>query len=573
MQRREWPYLGAILIAATLLGLAAVASRTTSGAGASVDVGAAPPASYRAGPADPSGGCAPLVYTSTDVPQAIPDNNLQGITSTLVISNAPNTIGRVEVTNIVISHEHASDLRAYLTSPEGTRVELWLNVCQGGGNSWNVNNTGFTLSDLAPTVIGSTCPPGQGTYRPTGLLGPLTGDVPNGTWSLNVIDSGPFDVGTLYGWGLRLTTVACVGTPTPSPTAVPSQTPTTAPTNTLTAVPTSTATTAPTDTATAVPTSTATTAPTDTATATATTAASVTQTPFSSPTVTTGPTNTLTPGSSPTSTATAGATDTVPPTSSRTSTPGNSPTQTPGTGSVTPIPSHTPTATGTATPCTLAFNDVPPGSTFYPWIRCLVCRGIVGGYPCGGPGEPCPGSYYRPNNNVTRGQVSKIVAESAGFSDPVPSAQQTFEDVPPGSTFWLWIERLSTRGIIQGYPCGGPFEPCIGPDNRPYFRPNNNVTRGQLSKIVSGSAGYSETPTGQTFEDVPPGSTFYLFIERIAARGIVGGYPCGGPFEPCIGPANRPYFRPFNNATRGQMAKIAAEAFFPNCQTPAAARR
>jgi hypothetical protein len=147
--------------------------------------------------------------------------------------------------------------------------------------------------------------------------------------------------------------------------------------------------------------------------------------------------------------------------------------------------SATPTATASPTLCPLTFNDVAPNSTFYPWIRCLACRGIVGGYPCGGPGEPCPGAYFRPNNNVTRGQVSKIVSESAAFSDPVPSTQQTFEDVPPGSTFHLWIERLSTRGIIGGYPCGGPFEPCVGPANRPYFRPNNNATRGQMSKIAA----------------------------------------------------------------------------------------
>jgi hypothetical protein len=109
----------------------------------------------------------------------------------------------------------------------------------------------------------------------------------------------------------------------------------------------------------------------------------------------------------------------------------------------------------------------------------------------------------------------------------------------------------------------------VAPTNRPYFRPNNNVTRGQISKIVSGAAGYTETPTSQTFEDVPPSQTFYLYVERMAVRGIIQGYPCGGPFEPCIAPNNRPYFRPNNNATRGQMAKIAADAFFPNSQTPA----
>ncbi len=243
---------------------------------------------------------------------------------------------------------------------------------------------------------------------------------------------------------------------------------------------------------------------------------------------------------------------------------GPGPTVTPTSGT-----SASPTPTATATACPLGFNDVLPGSTFYDAIRCLACRGIIGGYPCSGPGEPCPGSYFRPNNNVTRGQVSKIVAESAGFNDVVPSTQQTFEDVAPGSTFHLWIERLGTRGILGGYPCGGPFEPCVAPTNRPYFRPNNPVTRGQVSKIVASAAGWTETPTGQTFADVPPGSTFYLYVERVAVRGIIGGYPCGGAEEPCLPPANRPYFRPNNPATRGQISKIAANAFFPNCQTPA----
>jgi hypothetical protein len=219
-----------------------------------------------------------------------------------------------------------------------------------------------------------------------------------------------------------------------------------------------------------------------------------------------------------------------------------------------------------STTCTMSFADVPPGSTFYDFVQCLACQGIVGGYPCGGPGEPCPGTYYRPGINVTRGQVSKIVSEAAAFTDPVPPTQQTFEDVAPGSTFALWIERLSGRGIIGGYPCGGAGEPCIAPGNRPYFRANNNVTRGQLSKITSGAAGWTETPTAQTFEDVPPTGTFYLWVERMAGRGIIGGYPCGGAGEPCSAPGNRPYFRPNNSATRGQMSKIAANSFFPNCQ-------
>jgi len=224
------------------------------------------------------------------------------------------------------------------------------------------------------------------------------------------------------------------------------------------------------------------------------------------------------------------------------------PTSTP-TVPVTPV-----TATPTSTACTIEFTDVPPGSTFYDNIRCLACRGIISGYP---------DNTFRPNNNVSRGQLSKIISNAAGFSDP--QTTQMFQDVPPGSTFFDYIGRLASRGYISGYTCGGAGEPCVPPGNLPYFRPSNNATRGQIAKIVSNSAGFSDPVTGQTFEDVAPGSTFYDFIERLVSRGVMNGYQCGGAGEPCIPPSNRPYFRPNNNATRGQTSKIVSNTFFPGC--------
>jgi hypothetical protein len=197
---------------------------------------------------------------------------------------------------------------------------------------------------------------------------------------------------------------------------------------------------------------------------------------------------------------------------------------------------------------------VPSGSTFYQYVECLACRGIISGYPDG---------TFKPNNLVTRGQLSKIVSNAAGFSDP--QSTQMFQDVAPGSTFFDFVGRLASRGYIGGYACGGSGEPCVPPDNLPYFRPNNNATRGQISKIVSNAAGFYELVSGQTFEDVPPGSTFYDFIERLASRGVMSGYPCGSPAEGCVPPENRPYFRPGNNATRGQTSKIVANTFYPAC--------
>jgi hypothetical protein len=224
-----------------------------------------------------------------------------------------------------------------------------------------------------------------------------------------------------------------------------------------------------------------------------------------------------------------------------------------------PVPSNTalaatPTSTVTTT-CTITFTDVPSGSTFYQYIMCLACRGIVSGYSDG---------TFRPNNEVTRGQLSKIVSGAAAFTeDPNP---QIFADVPPTHTFYQWINRLTRRGHMTGYQCGGPGEPCI--NNMPYFRPFANATRGQTSKIVSNAVGFTEPASGQTFEDVPPTHTFYREIQRLASRGVMGGYPCGGPGEPCVGPANRPYVRPNNSITRGQVSKIVANTFFPNCAGP-----
>jgi hypothetical protein len=134
-----------------------------------------------------------------------------------------------------------------------------------------------------------------------------------------------------------------------------------------------------------------------------------------------------------------------------------------------------------------AFTDVPPTNTFFPFVQSAYAAGVISGYNCGGPNEPCDSQnrpYFRPGAGVTRGQTSKMVVTAFGFNEPVPGTQWSFQDVAPGSAFHVFVERMFTRGIINGYPCGGTLEPCVPPANRPYFRPNNPVTRGQTAKIV-----------------------------------------------------------------------------------------
>lgn len=132
-----------------------------------------------------------------------------------------------------------------------------------------------------------------------------------------------------------------------------------------------------------------------------------------------------------------------------------------------------------------SFEDVPPTHTFYLFVERLSSRDIILGYACNEPSEPCgPGNlpYFRPGNNATRGQIAKIVSNAASFSgDP---GAQIFEDVPSTGTFYTWVQRLASPGIMSGYPCGGTGEPC-GPGNRPYFRPSGLTTRGQTAKIIA----------------------------------------------------------------------------------------
>lgn len=194
------------------------------------------------------------------------------------------------------------------------------------------------------------------------------------------------------------------------------------------------------------------------------------------------------------------------------------------------------------------FSDVAPTDYYYAATSYLAERGVVSGYA-----DNCA---FRPANNTSRGQVAKIVALAEGWQ-PLDPHGPTFADVPPGSPFYGYIEAAASRHIIGGYPCGNP-EPC-DEQQRPYFRPGKEVTRGQLAKIVVLAEGWETVEPGSaTFADVPTDAPFYPYVETAYSRGILGGYRCGSP-EPCDA-ADRPYFRPGSPATRGQVAKLVYNA-------------
>ncbi len=204
-------------------------------------------------------------------------------------------------------------------------------------------------------------------------------------------------------------------------------------------------------------------------------------------------------------------------------------TATPGAATRTPTSATTHTATPglttTTTPCTMSFTDVQQSDYFYEAVRYLYCAGAISGYGDG---------TFRPYNNTTRAQLSKIVVLAQGWDLDCPDAGH-FTDVPPDHAFYCYIETAYGHGIITGYGDGT-------------FRPDNNVTRGQLSKIIVQAMGWTDAcPSTGHFTDVSVGSTFFCYIETAYGHGIITGYGDGT-------------FRPDNNATRGQISTIIYRA-------------
>jgi hypothetical protein len=187
--------------------------------------------------------------------------------------------------------------------------------------------------------------------------------------------------------------------------------------------------------------------------------------------------------------------------------------------------------------CVPYFSDVFTADYFYPGVQYLFCHLVISGYV-----EPDLTFTYRPYNNTTRGQFSKMIAGAYNLPDYDPPTPD-FTDVPTSNPFYTYIEAVYHAGIVSGYP-----------DHT--FHPFASITRGQLSKLIVGAAGWAIDTTGAPhFSDVPPSQTFYSVIETAYNRGVITGYPCGSTGEPCD-PQQRPYFRVSNTALRGQIAKI-----------------
>jgi len=187
--------------------------------------------------------------------------------------------------------------------------------------------------------------------------------------------------------------------------------------------------------------------------------------------------------------------------------------------------------TATAHLITLAhrhpFTDVPAGYWADDPLQFLVAEGVVSGYADG---------TFRPEATVTRVQFAKMVVEAMEWQVQF-SSQPTFSDVPASHWAYGYVETASARGVIAGYADGT-------------FRPDAPITRAQAAKMIATARDWAmEPPEVNSFLDVSADNWAYNYAEMVYAADVMSGY------------ADRT-FRPYNTATRAQIAKILAHALF-----------
>ncbi|MDQ3929016.1 MAG: S-layer homology domain-containing protein, partial [Chloroflexota bacterium] len=113
-------------------------------------------------------------------------------------------------------------------------------------------------------------------------------------------------------------------------------------------------------------------------------------------------------------------------------------------------------------PPTPTFSDVPPSNTFYRYIETAASHNLIAGYEDG---------RFKPDAQVSRAQVAKIVVKARGWELVVPATPAALCDVPDTHWAYSYIQVAVAHGIFTGYGDG-----C--------FRPDDFATRAQLSKVL-----------------------------------------------------------------------------------------
>jgi subtilisin-like proprotein convertase family protein len=149
-------------------------------------------------------------YAADDTPLAIPDDNPNGVSSIITISDNVN-VEKLKVSLINppvnsgglatpgITHTYLGDLSITLESPQGSVIELISNACDASEDIEAV------LSDDGDPLSCNVFSPGiSGSKKPVQELSQFNGENAQGNWILKVVDGAADDIGFLEAWSLEI---------------------------------------------------------------------------------------------------------------------------------------------------------------------------------------------------------------------------------------------------------------------------------------------------------------------------------------------------------------------------------
>ena len=176
---------------------------------------------------------------------------------------------------------------------------------------------------------------------------------------------------------------------------------------------------------------------------------------------------------------------------------------------------------------------------FWPFVRLLATKSVIQ-----------RSVAFRPDATATRAEALKMVMQSLSTAKPtwqsaLSSASNAcvFADVRLDDWFYGHVRDAVKAGLIS----------C-----QTQFRPNDAITRQEFAKIAHNALMLFDTSmanvdvaTTPPFTDAASFDQSLLpFARKLRARGVLSGYPDGT-------------FRPLTLVTRGQIAKIVGNSFFP----------
>ena len=173
------------------------------------------------------------------------------------------------------------------------------------------------------------------------------------------------------------------------------------------------------------------------------------------------------------------------------------------------------------------FEDVSLDHEAYEEINYLVSSGVIKGYKEKGK------MYYKPYNNVTRGQVAKMVVIASG-NKPLVLKKSNFSDVTVGTELSGYVERAVQLGFFATNTKGK-------------FLPNKLLTRDEMSFVLSKAFNLDTSENMDTpFVDVSITHPYAQYVNAIYFNGITKG--------------SGQNYNPNSQVTRAQFALFVARA-------------